>query len=644
MRLFGILALLLALASVVHAQNASAVITPYLLPGETYSLDSFSLNGGNYTLVSVGNKPYFLLEQAGEEYVHVEDVGRVQSLLTQKRLATIDVDVRISNLSMHLLNFNASRGKERLCKQYTGLIITHEGNPDEERPCFFNSTSPEVVKLCLNGSQDLPHETCAPPIQSCLVACRTVPICFTALANNLPAIYEIYYFKKSINEMDAGVSALLAELPSVRTLESAEMNESAGLLANIRIARNNADNNGLFSSYDFCENVVYNLTALDSAGAILDGMNADVRYIDSLGGVAAEIVRITADRKKLSDKSHAYDALIANATARMNAERQKMSAAAGLLNDQFARSTHNTAEYSFYQFTSAVAAKDYLSADIAYQDFTIAIENADNAAENLVQRYGKLHGLLENCTQSVYRAEQLDEDEQYLGSTTRLLSQLADERYALNATPIETTTFVQLEARVKGTCIDVGDMLGKLGGDFFGGKREKIDANLAEARNASLSYAGTLNDTEVLELLAQANASSSIGNFDRTAELYDQALEKSAALLAFEKAKAQTFAEAVAEIEKVDGKIKDAQGSWKFAFVRPETGIANATLTEARFVLHDDPAKALELAQNANAEIDAASGAVAVVNYGIVGGVMMFIFAMGLLAVGLVFMKRMKKR
>jgi hypothetical protein len=440
--------------------------------------------------------------------------------------------------------------------------------------------------------------------------------------------------------MDSNLSALLAELPSVRTLDAAKLDESAALLANIKVARNSADSNGLFTTYAFCSDVVYNVTALDSAGSLLDGMNADVKYIDGLGGVAAEIVRITAERKGLASKNQAYDTLIANATARMNEERQKMASAAALLDDQFTKSTQDAAEYSFFRFTSAVAAKDYLSADIAYQDFTIAVENADNAADNLVQRYGKLHGLLENCTQNVYKAEQLDKDGQYLGTTTRLLAQLAQQRDALNATPIETAGFVQIESSVRAACASVGSLFSSLGADFFGGKRGQVEANLAEARNASASYGAELNDSEVRGLLAQANASTALGNFDSTSELYDQALGKSAALLASEKAKAQAFSEASAEIESADGKIKDAQHGWKYLFVRPDASGPDATLSQARAALRADPARALQLAQEASSQMDQAGGAIAIINYGLAGGAMMFAFAIALGAVALVSRKR----
>jgi len=643
MRLFGILALLLALASVAHAQNLTGAITPYLLPGETYLLDNFGAGGGNYTLVTVGGKPYFLLELAGGEYAQVENVSLVQSLLVQKKLATMEMDARISNISAHLMNFNASRGKERLCRQYTGLIIVHEGGaPDEERACLFNSTSPEAVKLCLNGSQDLPHATCAPPIESCLVACRTVPICFTALANNLPGIYEIFYFKRAIGEMDSNVSALLAKLPEVQALDPAAVNESQRLLANIGSARNGADSNGLFTKYSFCEDVAYNVTALDSAGAILDGIGADVDYINGLGKVAMDIVGTTLERKRLAGKGAGYEVLLQNATQRMNEERRVMSGALAVLTDPFTKNTHDAAEYAFYKFTSAVAAKDYIAADIAYQDFTVAAENAENAAQSLAQRYGKLHGLVDNCTQSVYRAEQLDTDQKQLGSTTRLLAQFSDYEARLNATPIAITDFAVLENSVKGTCVEVGGLLGTLNSDFFEGKKGKVEQNLMEARNVSQSYGEELNDSAVREILALANASLFIGNFDRADELYTQALDASAALLAAVNGKGQNVSEAEKRIAEVEGRINDSQTSWKFFFVRPETGIASKTAAAARAALHSDPAKALELADDASAEMDAATSAVEMVNYGIVAGALMLILAVGILAVALVFVKRMR--
>jgi hypothetical protein len=600
--------LLIALVGMAHAEEFSKAIAPYMLPSETAAGEQFQVNGTTYVLVTVGATPYFLLQETSGNDSFVQNTSTIESVLRARKLDTIGIDARATLIQAKILSFNASRAKEALCKQYVGLIITH---PDynEERPCFYNASDTQ-------------------PVESCLVACLTVPICHAALGNSLPAIYSILYFKNVTVDMDSNVSALLGEIDGVRALDRAAVERASASMAAVQEAKSRMVQNDLFDNYGFCELIQFDSAALDSAASLLQQTDGDLDYLDGLPAFASNISSLTAQRMKLATKDAAYDVILENATARMALMTTRMSQASHLLQDSFTQGLADSAQLAYVKLTNALKAKDYAAADVAYNEFVVSAENAENAADNLVHRYGSANALLGNCTNSIGRAEELDTQQAYISTTARLRANLSAQHAALAATPMGVGQLATLEVSIKSTCVEVGELMGKLGSDFFAGRRGAVAKNLEEARQLSALYGIGLNETRVQDLLAQADASITIGNFDRSTEFYDAAVAESESLLATAKERGAKVDAAAKAVDAADARLKEAD-SWKFVFVKPDIAGAKADLDAARPLVKTDPDSAKALAYGAQDKAGSAIGSVETINYALMGGIIMFAMAIG---------------
>jgi len=301
MRLALFLALLV-LASHAFAQDFKAAIAPYVFSGESAEGDSFAVNGTNYVLVLITGKPSFLLQENGSGYSLVDGEEGIRGVLVGRKMASVKTDAQVDQAIVDIRNFNASREPaERQCKQYTGLLVI-ASDRDEERPCFFNSTDAEVARNCFGATPvTISDRVCAPPIESCLVACRTVPICSIALSNNLHGIYQILFFRSATRDLDSNVSALLAELEGVRSLDRNAADASTARLGNVLNLTNTIVQNWLFYEYSFCSQIPFNGTALFGAEDILKAVSADIADIEALGATSAQVANFTKERMRMRE-------------------------------------------------------------------------------------------------------------------------------------------------------------------------------------------------------------------------------------------------------------------------------------------------------------------------------------------------------
>jgi len=625
MRLWILPALLalLALSGLSFAQaTVGEAISPFLFPSEPYGLEHFEYNGIGHLAVIVDGEYSLLFENSTGNYTLINDTTLLYTILRDWKMGDLAIDARVDAIREDILNFNFSRQPdEQLCRQYTGLIILNAQGGYDEKPCFYNHTASQ-------------------PVESCLLACRTVPLCLSAIANQLPAIYNILYLKNATADIDSNVTVVLARIEQVRALDPFATDLALENLDNLIAAKDSVAANELFTIYGYCPPVDYNVTALTHASTTLSGIKSDFDYIESLGIVAGHIVNFSSQRTSLAHGEETYEVLLYNATVRLANVRNRINEALMLVNDPFTQNALDIAEYAYYAFGTAITAKEYLAADIAYHDFTVATENAEHAADSLEGRVNGVHSLLTNCTQTVYRIEQLDSNNEYLGTTTRLLTRLWELDAELNQTPMSINDFALLEANIKGACLDVGGVLFSVSSDFFTGKLAAINENLDQARNVSAFRGEELNDSMISELLRQANASILLGNFDKASELYDSALEASSQLLEAEQNKNAQVEAALAAVQQVEDMIAGMRSSISYIFVTPDVSAVERSLVRAKSMAYTNPVGSKALTEDAKKALEGAVNMVTLANYAIFGGILFFMFIVAAAAVGLVILKK----
>ena len=192
-RCMRILVALLLLAFTVHAATVNDFIAPYLQQGEHAPTSEVVVGVQTYTLVNLSGTYAFVVRMGAAGYEFVQDKALVEQALRQRMLVDINVPGRVDAAWMKLLEFNASRQPaEATCKQYTGT---------DRIACFYNASEPDRSLKVL----------------SCTRACRSVPICQTAVSYNLDGIYEIFYFANDTKHMDFLIQiCLLYTSPSPR--------------------------------------------------------------------------------------------------------------------------------------------------------------------------------------------------------------------------------------------------------------------------------------------------------------------------------------------------------------------------------------------------------------------------------------------
>ncbi|VVB98163.1 Uncharacterised protein [uncultured archaeon] len=623
-RFAALLALLILLlsgfASQARAQDTIAnAVRPYILPGESYTAEQFAQDGTNFIIVKMGGEYALLLEGSAGNYSLVEDKVRIASVLRSLELSELNLSARVAAIRNSVLAFNNSRQpKENLCRQYTGLIITI-ADGFEERPCSFE---PAEVQ----------------PVLSCIVACRTVPFC-EPYSHDLPTMYAILHFKNATLDLNSNLSAMLADLDQLSAA-----NPQAASLA-LQHANNMVDAKGRISSNPLfgviCEPIPFDSASLSQATNGIFSLQTEINNLASIeSSVADHVASLAKERAGLIRNESYYVTLLPNVTARLDALRASVGNTLQLIDDPSTRNSLGTAESAYYNFAAAINSKDYRAADVAYADFSVAANNTEHAAGSVKARYDGAGSLLANCTLTLYALEDLDTKGKYASNRSALLVRMVGLGTSLNQTPIGAADFGSLENSINGACRLTGVLLSDLATSFFSEKLVSIDANLEKARNVSASMGQPLNDIAVTTLLAQANESIALGNFDAANALYDAALVQSSQVLADAESRSTAVSDAQASISKAEAQMREIQGSLAYSFMRPDLSAANATLAQARLLVYSNPTWAKELAAAASASLQSAQDSLSTINYAAFGAICIVFVFLAVVIIMLVFFRR----
>jgi len=566
------LAILLALALPSAAVSTNEFLQPYLLPGERFSVEEFSENGGSYTLISISREPAFLLLAEDEGFSFVSAEGEIYDLLYLKALSETDVSELLDESLLLLQDFNESRLEgEGECKRQTGT---------DRFPCTDKD--------------------------SCIVACRSVPNCEVALSYNIDSINEIQAWLVASDMLSATVAN--AESTHFEVLESFEAESLAGLMETEREARTLAQTikqNALFECGPggkcFCS---YSLdeSSLDQSLELLESLNSSLTYIEQLPSVAALMATSTEERTSMKGEGDMYALVLSDAEEGLDRLRAKTDASLIFVRDDGLLTGFNELQATLTTLNFAIQEKDYVEAEQIAMAFN-----------------SKLSDLLERASANV--------DDYYAYLDLRLN---ASNTLALLAgaelTPIRNARMLELEKRFNDTetsallertqlqefrteVIDIASSASILYAESeterLRHELERLEKKIQDLGLLAADY-GQAPDLESIsleledakELLIQGDfqlAGQRVTHADTSLSEIEEELTAMAGMV---DAASQALSEALAEI--------DAASEVQFMIIQPDLTAANKEFENARVILYTNPQEtatrashAVELAQEA---------------------------------------------
>lgn len=233
---FSIVSTFLFLLSAQASALSQDAIAAYVEPSEQAETSQIQVASGTFTLATVDGTELLLFDESSQL---VTSVDTIKQVFTEEFYANLDFDSRAESITASLLSFNASRkADEALCRQYTGT---------DRWPCTDHN--------------------------SCLFACRSVPICATAMSTQAFTT-EMKSFVGSTDSITSNVDAFLANSESMKG-SIASVDAQITRANSMKSSVNTVKANKLFGTcsgcFDFCKPIAYNTNSLNS---VLDSLNS----------------------------------------------------------------------------------------------------------------------------------------------------------------------------------------------------------------------------------------------------------------------------------------------------------------------------------------------------------------------------------
>jgi hypothetical protein len=567
MRLLLALAFLALLAAPLSALSINDFLSPYMLPGERPVAEDFSTGGSNYALVRIAGKPSFLLEVQDDQFSFVQDAGRIQAVLRSKVLGEVALTESLDTSLDLLQEFNNSRLLgEKECRRQTGT---------DRLPC--------VDK------------------ESCIVACRSVPNCQTALSYNIDSINAIRSWLAISSQLDASV--IEAEQSSAGT--SAALGSSFdtapldSLLAdeyNVQTLAANVSDNPLFSCAAggkcFCANTA-NSTMLRTSIDLLLRVRSNLTLFQTLPALSSSIAAATAQRTSIKDEGGRYALVLSESDAALKELRQKIDDSLVFIRDEELLQGFNELRSNLTTLNVAVSRKNYTRAEQLALAFNTKLEILRSRTESNVADYYMLLDMRLNISRTLDLLSSMELNDAQT-------AQLADLQERFNSSDIPSPVSRALADSLKADLLDQQADSSTL---FTSAERSRIESEIADSR-ASIADLKVLaeankqdsNFTSALQELGEAQAALAKNDLKTAGAIADATafgiLQSKDAL----NQKVERIALARKEIATAQAEV-DAASQTRFSILQPGLGEANAALNEARSLLYTDPDAAILAAQ-----------------------------------------------
>ncbi|MEM4389541.1 MAG: hypothetical protein QXG98_02670 [Candidatus Micrarchaeia archaeon] len=258
----AVLALILAHPS---ALTVDHILHNYTEPDENITKQAFSLDEGDFVIVSVNGVEMFLFRETPAGASLVREGAELQRVFEKKLYKDIGYEEKKASIEALIREFNASRerGSE---DQETGESNCRRKTGTDKYPCVDR--------------------------ESCLFACRSVPICETTvrveallfvirdMVNNFTLMDSL--INSMLNDIAANALAAGGSAIDVQRARIAQLRDAVAAVQSSRLVAPCPD------CIQYCR-FRYNVSALDRADSELAGLKNELAALSSIPGRAAGI-------------------------------------------------------------------------------------------------------------------------------------------------------------------------------------------------------------------------------------------------------------------------------------------------------------------------------------------------------------------
>ncbi|MEM3030831.1 MAG: hypothetical protein QXH27_03795 [Candidatus Micrarchaeia archaeon] len=291
--------LVLAVLALVMSQSSALtvdhILQNYTEPDENITKEAFSTDEGSFVIASVDGTEMFLFRETPAGASLVREGAEIQRVLEKRFYKSINYDAREASIEGLVREFNASRDRGRE-DQETGEFNCKRKTGTDKYPCVDRD--------------------------SCLFACRSVPICETTVRVEA-LLFVIRDMVNNFTLMDSLVASVLDDI-SANALAAggSAIDVQRARITQLSNAVNAIQSSRLVAPCPDCIQYCrfrYNLTALAQANSELASLKTDLAGLSGIPGRAANI-------KSRGDDRISY---VENRTARLAALASTMAITLG---------------------------------------------------------------------------------------------------------------------------------------------------------------------------------------------------------------------------------------------------------------------------------------------------------------------------
>ncbi|MDO8339220.1 MAG: hypothetical protein Q7T16_01035 [Candidatus Burarchaeum sp.] len=579
MRLSILVLALLCLLPVAHAVSLSEFLKPYLLPGESFKSETFQLSNRSFILVKIFGQPHLLVEAKAEEFELISDEPAIYGILWERALSRIDIEATKNSSSALIIKFNSTRQvNEDECRRLTGT---------DRFPCVDKD--------------------------SCIVACRSVPSCGTALSYDINAIRALQNWLDTTTLLDLQLPIVLAAHASVGDNYEASYIDNALAEENyLRGLSLNISTNPIFhcgvGGACYCPRPNFNLTYLDSSKKLLTALRDEILGLPLIQNTSEYMAIKTAERSGLKDEGARYGLVLQESETRISNVRNAVTASLLFVNDPVLKTHFNEAQSIYLSLRNSIERKEFSGAGTYANLFNQKLEVISARIDENEKAYAQIVELKENATGLLDSLDSLPLDNSLIEEVDSLRSQL--DSIDLRP-PLKKELMPGLRTELSGIVARANEIHVSVEGQRLAGLLSRTTARFNNLTVLDKAYAQGTNFTNISSAMLVADVLLQADDVQGAEVMLKQANAQMDALFPQLMKLGREIDAAKAEISSAELAIRRASDT-HFILVQPDTAAATAKLQNATAMLYKDPSNATALAQEAEGMAnDAVSGAAA---------------------------------
>lgn len=566
MRLLSALALLLLLSPLISAVSLSEFLKPYMLPGESYRAEPFTQLNRSFVLINVLGAPYFLAERQGDGFLLISSEHDIYAILWERQLSEIDLDGTRNASLQYLREFNRTRQpNENECRRLTGT---------DRLPCTDK--------------------------ESCIVACRSVPNCQTALSYNLDSILGILGWLNTTGRLDSQLQVAADAHYSIGdNFESSYVDGAAAEVDGLKSLGINITTNIIFycgpGGMCYCPTPGFNFTAIDSSLGLLSSLSGKLAALHELDTVAGQMAHKSAERAGIRDEGMRYALVLQETRDQLLGLRTKLDESSAFVHDAQLTKSFDEAQSISISLQGAVGQKDYNAADSFSRSLYSKLGPLEVRAESNKASYEELVDLHLNATEIMEQLAGLG----MVQDTAVKYDTLAARLNGLSIDPpVEYSSLKSLRTELTGIGKEANSLYISVAGDRVNSSLASANARYSNLTKLASDYRQNLSLSDITAALRSADTLLKAGDVQGADFMITSANSQMDTLFPALIARINQIAAAQDAIETARQAL-DAGDEAQTRFIRPDLSVAREKYADSRKLLYTDPESSKALAEEA---------------------------------------------